>query len=61
MDAQIYRFRDFTNGDPLATQFAEALRALLNDDRFDRLSVAQVIGAMDVVKMELILEAHGVL
>jgi len=61
MDAQLYRFRDFTDGDSIAAQFAEALRALLNDGRFDRLSVAQVVGAMDVVKMELVLEAHGVL
>ena len=61
MDAQLYRFRDFTDGDPLAAQFAEALRALLEDDRFERLSVAQVVGAMDVVKMELVLKAHGVL
>jgi len=61
VDAQIYRFRDFTGGDPLASQFADALRELLEDSRFDRLSVAQVVGAMDVVKMELVLQAHGVL
>jgi len=59
MSAQLYRFRDFTEGDFLVSQFADALRGLLDDARFEKLSTAQVVGAMEVVKLELILRLHG--
>ena len=58
MSAQLYRFRDFTDGDSLAFQFADALRELLDDDRFEKMSAAQVVGAMEVVKLELVLRLH---
>ena len=59
MSATLYRFRDFTDGDPLIQRFILELRELLDREQFENLSVAQVTGAMEVIKTELILRLHG--
>jgi hypothetical protein len=57
---QIYRLRDFTDGDPLTIQFMGAFRELLAEERFGTLNVSQVVGAMEIMKIELISRLHGV-
>ena len=59
MSAQVYRFRDFTDGDPLIGKFADEIHALLQDERFETLSISQIVGAMEVIKIELILRLQN--
>ena len=58
MSAQLYRFRDFTDGDLPLIQFIKELHALLDAERFAKLSVSQIVGALDIIKMELVMRMH---
>jgi hypothetical protein len=59
MEPKVVRFEDFTNGHPIIDEFVSALREVVEQDRFNKLSVAEVVGVFEVLKMELLLRLHN--